>query len=98
MQPAILEASGIKWSALRIHIASMAHTIQPALGAFASSLSVNGRNKSWELHEHDQQFVVNASMDIWKSQRLRTEGNAPINKVSAMRPGVAKIIEKVRIS
>ena len=36
--------------------------------------------------------------DIGKSQRLQNEGNARINKVSAMRPGLAKIIEKVRIS
>jgi len=33
-----------------------------------------------------------------KSQTLWREGNARINKVSAMRPGLAKIIEKVRIS
>jgi hypothetical protein len=32
------------------------------------------------------------------SQRLRKEGNARINKVSAMRRGLAKIIEKVSIS
>jgi len=37
-------------------------------------------------------------MDIGKSQRLRKEGNARINKVSAMKPGIAKIIEKVRSS
>ena len=32
------------------------------------------------------------------SQRLRKEGNARINKVSAIRPGEAKILEKVCIS
>ena len=93
-----LEASGIEWPALRNHIPCMAHVIQLSLGAFMSSLGVKGRTKSWEAHERDQQFGENESTDIGKSQRLRKEGNARINKVSAMRPGLAKIIEKVRIS
>jgi len=76
----------------------MAPVIQLTLGAFMSTLGVNGRTKSWEAHERDQQFGENESIDIWKSQRLRKEGNARINKVSAMRPGLAKIIEKRRIS
>ena len=76
----------------------MAHVIEPALGAFMSSLGVKGRTKSWEEHEHDQQFGENESTDIGKSQRLRKEGNARINKVSAMKPGLAKIIDKVHIS
>jgi len=57
-----------------------------------------GRAKSWEAHQHDQQFRENESMDTGKRQRLRKEGNARINKVSAMRPGLAKISEKVHIS
>jgi len=93
-----LEASGIAWPALRNHIPCMAYSIQLAFGAFMSSLGVNGRTKSWEAHERDQQFGENASIDIGKSQRLQKEGNARIIKVSAMRPGLAKIIEKVRIS
>ena len=93
-----LEASGIKWPALRNHIPCMAHVIELALGAVMSSLGVKGRTKSWEARERDQQFGENESIDIGKSQRLRKEGNARINKVSAMRPGLAKIIEKVRIS
>jgi len=93
-----LEASGIEWPALRNHIPCMAHVIQLALGAFMSSLGVKGRTKSLEAHERDQQFGENVSIDIGKSQRLRKEGNARINKVSAMKPGLAKIIEKVRIS
>jgi hypothetical protein len=93
-----LEASGIEWPALRNHIACMAHVIQLTLGAFISSLGVKGRTKSWEAHERDQQFGENESIDIGKSQRLGKEGNARINKVSAMRPGLAKIIDKVRIS
>ena len=40
----------------------------------------------------------NESIDIGKSQSHRKEGNARINQVSAMRPGLAKIIEKVHIS
>jgi len=93
-----LEASGIEWPALRNHIPCMAHVIQLDLGAFMSSLGVKGRTKSWEAHECNYQFGENQSTDIGKSQRLRKEGNARINKVSAMRPGLAKIIEKVHIS
>jgi len=92
------EASRIEWPALRNHILCMAHVIQLALGAFMSSLGIKDRTKSWEAHEHDQQFAENESIDIGKSQRLRKEGNARINRVSAIRPGLAKIIEKVRIS
>jgi hypothetical protein len=93
-----LDASGIMWPAMRNHIPCMAHVIRLALGAFMSSLGVKGRIKSWEAHERDQQFGENGTTDIGKSQRLRKEGNARINKVSAMRPGLAKIIEKVCIS
>jgi len=75
----------------------MAHIIQLALGAFMSSLAVKGRTKSWEAPEGYQQFGENESIDSGKSQRVQTEGNARINKVSAMRPGLAKVIEKVRI-
>jgi hypothetical protein len=76
----------------------MAHVIQLAVSAFMSSLGVKGRTKSWEAHEHDPQFGENESIDIGKSQRLRKEDNVRINKVSAMRLGLAKIIEKVLIS
>ena len=93
-----LEPSGIEWPTLRNRILCMAHVIQLSLGAFMRSLGVKGRNKSWEAHERDQQFGENESTDIGMSQRLRKEGNARINKVSAMRPGLVKIIEKVRIS
>jgi len=63
-----------------------------------SSLCVKSRTKSWEPHERDQQFGDNESIDIGMSQRCRKEGNARISKVSAMKPGIAKIIEIVRIS
>jgi len=76
----------------------MAHIIQLALGAFMSSLGVKGCTKSWEANERDQQFGENEGIDNGKSKRLRNEGNARIKKVSAMRPGLAKIIEKVRTS
>jgi len=93
-----LEASGIEWPALSNHIPCMAHVIQLALGAFMSSFGVKGHTKSWEAHERNQQFGENESIDIGKSQRLQKEGNASINKVLAMKPGLAKVIEKVRIS
>jgi len=67
-------------------------------GCIHNSLDINGRTKSWEAHEHDPQFGENESTDAWQSQCLPKEGNATINKMSAMRPGLAKIIEQVRIS
>jgi hypothetical protein len=76
----------------------MVHVIQLALGAFMSTLGVKGHTKSCVAHEHNQQFGENESIDIGKSQRLRQQGNARINKVSAMRPGLAKIIETVHIA
>jgi len=63
-----------------------------------SSLGVKGHTKSWESHQRNQQFEENASRHNEKSQRLRKEGNARINKVSAMNADLAKIIEKVCIS
>jgi len=93
-----LEAWGIEWPALRNQLPCMAQLIQLAVGAFMSSLGVNCHTKSWEAHERDQQFVENEIIDIGKSQRLRNKGNARINKVSAMRPGLAKIIEKLCIA
>jgi len=93
-----LESSGIEWPTLRNHIPCTAYVIQLALGAYISSLGVTGRTKSWEAHQPDQQFGENESIDIGKSERLLKEGIARINKVSAMRPGLTKILEKVRIS
>jgi len=63
-----------------------------------SSLGVKGRINCWEAHERDQQFEENESIDIGKSQRLRQEGNVTINKVSAMRSGLASIIGKECVS
>jgi len=93
-----LEDSGIQWPASRNHIPCKAYVIQVALCAFMSCLGVKGHTKSWEAHERDQQFGQNEFIDIGNSQRLRKEGNARINKVSAMRPGLTKMIEKIRIS
>jgi hypothetical protein len=76
----------------------MAHVIVLALGGFMSSLHVKGRTKSWEAHECVQQFGENESIDIGQSQRLRNEGNPSMNMMSAIRPFIANIIEKVRIS
>jgi len=85
------------WPAMRNHIPCMPHVIKLALGAFMSNLGIQGRTRSWEAHERNQPFGQNESTNIGKSQRPWTEGNARINKVSAMLPGLAKIIEKVRI-
>jgi len=76
----------------------MVHVIKLASGEFMRRLGVKVHTKSWEAHERDQQFGENESIDIGKSKRLRKEDNGRINKMSAMRPGVAKIIEKVCIS
>jgi len=89
-----LEASGIEWPALRNHIPCMVQVIQLALVAFMSSLGVKGHTKSWEAHKSDQQFGEIESIDIGKSQRLQKERNARIDKVSAMRPGLAKKLRK----
>jgi len=52
----------------------------------------------WGASERDQQFGENENIDIGKSQRLRKEGTARIDNLSAMRPALAKIIKTVRIS
>jgi len=92
-----LEACAIQWPALRNHIPCVARIIQLPLGAFMSSLSVKGRTKPWEAHERDQQFGENQSIDIGNSQRLQKEGNTRIHQVSALKPGLGKIIEIVCI-
>jgi len=94
----VLESSGIEQTALRNHTPCMVHVIRLPLGEFKSSLRVQGRTKSWEAHERAQQSGENDSTEIGKSQRLWKQGNGRINKVSAMRPGLAKTIEKVRNS
>jgi hypothetical protein len=92
------QASRIEWPTSTNRIPCMGHVIQLALFALISSLGVNGSSKSWEAHEHDQQFGENESTDIGKSQILQKEGNGRINKLSAMSTGFAKIIEKVHTS
>ena len=93
-----LKVSATQWPALSNYIPCGAHVIQLALGAFMSSLGLKGHTMSWEAHERDQQFGENESTANGKSQRLRKEGNGRINKVSAMTPGLAKLIKKVCIS
>jgi hypothetical protein len=93
-----LEVSRIEWPALRKHMPSMGQVIQLVIGAYMSSLGETGRTESYKAHERDRQFGENECIDIGKSQRLRKEGNSRINKVSAMRPGLAMIIEKVHVS
>ena len=65
----------------------MLHVIQLALGAFMSSLGIEGRTKSLVAYECNHQFVDNERINIGKSQRHRKERNARINEVLAMRPG-----------
>jgi len=93
-----LEFSRLQWTALRDHIPFMAHFIQLPLWPFMNRPCVEGGTKSSEAHEREQQFNENDGLHIGKNQRLQKEGNARIHKVSAIRPGVAMIIEKVRIS
>ena len=93
-----LEVSVIQWSALRNNIPCMAHVIQLVLGAFLRSLGVKGHIKSLEAHECNQQFGEKEGINIGKSQRLRKESNARIDQVTAMKPGFANIMKKVRIS
>jgi len=76
----------------------MVHIIQLALRASMSSFGETGSTKSWEAHACNRQFGQNESIDIGKRHRLRKEANARINKLSAMRPCLAKIMEKVFIS
>jgi len=93
-----LDASGIELSAMRNHVRYMVRGIQIPFGGYISTLGMNGHTSAWESHECDQQFGENESMDIGNSQRHRKEGNARINNVLAMKPGLPKIIEKVHIS
>jgi hypothetical protein len=93
-----LDASGIIWPAIRIHIPCMAHLIQLALSAIISSLRVNGHTKSWESHERNQRFGKNECTDTSNSHRLQKDGNAKINKVLDMRSALAKIIKNVCFS
>jgi len=76
----------------------MAHIIQLGLGVLMNNLGVIDCTKFWEADERDKQIGENNSIDIGKSQKLWMEGNARINEVLAMRPDLAKIIEKKRMS
>jgi len=93
-----LEYSGIVSSALRAYIPYMAQIIQIALGAFRSIHGVTGCAKFFETFKSNLRVGENASIDIWMTQRLRKECNARINMGSAMKPGFARIIEKVQIA
>jgi len=93
-----IEAPGLEWPVLRIHIPCMAHLMQLGWGAFMSSLDLKGHTESWESHEHDQELGENECIDIGKGRTLRNERNATINKELGMRPGLAKIIVNVCIS
>lgn len=97
VQPTV-QASGIGWRALRNTITCMAHIVQITSGGFMSSPSANSPTKCWESPEQDQQVGEHQQTAIRKSERLRTEGNARIDRVSAMGAGFASIIENIHIS
>ena len=90
-----LKALGMKSPTLRNHIACVANAIQLAMYAFMNCLGVKCHTKSCEAHDHKQRFVHSENTEIWMSHKLGQECNARINKASAMRPGLAKMIEKV---
>jgi len=75
----------------------MPQVIQDTVDVLISSLSVKGYTKSSESPELDLQIREIESIDIGMSERLYKARNARIDKVSAMRPGFAKTIEKVHI-
>jgi len=89
------ESSGIEWPASRYQTPCMSHGIHPALDPLISSFGVRCLTKSWNAHDHDQRFRENQRTEIGNSQRLCKEANVTINKVSAMRLGVVKIIQTV---
>jgi len=96
--PSTLVGSCILWPAMKTHRQCMAHVIRLAIGVFIGSLGVTGCSNSWEAHECDQQFDGNEISHIAKSQRPWKEANARINKLSAMRLGLAKITENICFS
>jgi hypothetical protein len=76
----------------------MGPVIQLRLGGFMHSHGIKGHTKSWKAREHDHQCGDNQSIANGKSQRLRKESFNQTNKLSVIRPGLAKIIGKVCIS
>jgi hypothetical protein len=71
----------------------MAHGFQLAILVFMCSLGVIGLTMPSGAAEINQQFGVNETIDFGQSQRLYIEGNPRITKLSAMRPGRAKIMK-----
>jgi hypothetical protein len=93
-----LQATKIECPALRNHLPCMAYVVALPGSACMSCLGVKDQAKFWEAHKCDQEFRENESIDIGKSQSLRNMGNSRPNNMFTMRRGLAKIIEKVRIS
>jgi hypothetical protein len=83
--------------ALRNHIPHMVHVILLAIDGPMSSVSVERRTKSSEVLECSavwrEWIIANG-----KRQTLRNKGDTRINKVSAMRPGLVKLMKKVRLA
>jgi len=93
--PPFREALAIEWPAFSYHIPCMVYIIQLLFSAFLSILKVNDHTKTWDGNKHYKQFEENEGTDLGKRQRHRNKGNARVDKVSAMRSGLGKIIEKV---
>lgn len=93
-----IEISRIACHAFRNHIPCMAYVIQLAYCAFMSTLGVKHRTKCWEAQQRNQLFRENKCIEMWKSQWLWNVANARINKLSAMKPGLEQIMEKLCIS
>jgi len=76
----------------------MLNVIQLALGVLMSSLGVEGHTRSCEWCERDQQDGGHECANIGMSKTVWEEGNARLNKLSAMRPSHAKLIHNVHIT
>jgi len=93
-----LEASGIEWPTLRNHIPCMAHPNTAGFRCIHEQSQCKRPHQVLRSPWARSAFWREWSIDIGNSQRLRKEGNARINKVFTIRPGLAKIIGKERIS
>lgn len=94
----MLQVSGIERPMMRNHIPCMPHCSRVSFGAFITTIDVEGCTISWESHLRNQQFGQTETTDNAKSQRLQQERNARINNMSAMKPGLPKIIQREYIS
>jgi len=92
------EAPGLGSPPVRNDILYMVQVIEIALGGCMNSVAGKGCSKSFEAHLRNQHFGENKCTHIAKHQGEWKEGKARINKVSAQRPGLVKIIQTLTIS